>query len=68
MDLFRRKNLLFHVRQAVELGHAQRIGHGVHIMYETDPYSLLREMAQKRVAVEINLTSNDQNRSGCATE
>ena len=54
------ENLLFHVRQAVELGHAQRIGHGVDVMSETDPYSLLREMAQKRVAVEINLTSNDQ--------
>ena len=54
------ENLLFHVRQAVELGHARRIGHGVDVMYETDPHSLLREMAQKRVAVEINLTSNDQ--------
>jgi len=49
---------LFHVRQAVELGHAKRIGHGVDVMYEEDPFGLLREMAQKRVAVEINLTSN----------
>lgn len=54
------QNLLFHVRQAVELGHAQRIGHGVDVMYETEPNSLLREMADKHVAVEINLTSNDQ--------
>jgi hypothetical protein len=52
-------NLLFHIRQAVELGHAKRIGHGVDIMYETDPYGLLREMAERHVAVEINLTSND---------
>jgi adenosine deaminase len=52
--------LLFHVRQAVELGHAKRIGHGVDVMYETDPGDLLREMASARVAVEINLTSNDQ--------
>ncbi len=53
-------DLLFHVRQAVELGHAKRIGHGVDIMYEDDPFGLLREMAQRHIAVEINLTSNDQ--------
>jgi adenosine deaminase len=52
--------LRFHVRQAVELGHAKRIGHGVDVMYETNPLGLLREMAAKRIAVEINLTSNDQ--------
>lgn len=50
----------FHVRQAVQLGHAKRIGHGVDVMYETDPLGLLREMAEQHVAVEINLTSNDQ--------
>jgi adenosine deaminase len=52
--------LRFHVRQAVELGHAKRIGHGVDVMDETDPLGLLREMAETHVAVEINLTSNDQ--------
>ena len=50
--------LRFHIRQAVELGHAERIGHGVDVMYEDDPWGLLREMAQKHVMVEINLTSN----------
>jgi len=43
----------------VELGHAERIGHGVDLMYEDDPAGLLKEMAQKHVDVEINLTSND---------
>jgi adenosine deaminase len=52
--------LLFHVREAVEVAHAKRIGHGVDVMNETDPQGLLREMAAGRVAVEINLTSNDQ--------
>ncbi len=52
--------LRFHVRQAVELGHAKRIGHGVDVMYETDPSQLMHEMAERHVAVEINLTSNDQ--------
>jgi len=51
--------LRFHVREAVELGHAERIGHGVDIMYETGAVELLREMRAKRIAVEINLTSND---------
>jgi adenosine deaminase len=54
------EDLRFHVRQAVELGHARRVGHGVDVMYESDPAGLLREMAAQRVAVEINLTSNDQ--------
>lgn len=51
--------LKFHIREAVELGHAERIGHGVDIMYEREPYQLLREMASKHIAVEINITSND---------
>ena len=54
------EHLLFHIRLAVELGHAKRIGHGVDVMYEDDPFDLLRTMAARRVAVEINLTSNAQ--------
>ena len=49
----------FHIREAVDLGHAERIGHGVDVMHETDPHSLLNEMANRHVMVEINLTSND---------
>ncbi len=51
--------LLFHMRESIELGHAERIGHGVAVMYERDPLDLLRMMAQKNIAVEICLTSND---------
>jgi adenosine deaminase len=51
--------LRFHIRMAVETGHAERIGHGVDLMYEDRPYDLLREMAANHVMVEINLTSND---------
>jgi adenosine deaminase len=51
--------LSFHIRQAVEIAHAERIGHGVSIMYEERPYDLLKEMAAKHVMVEINLSSND---------
>jgi adenosine deaminase len=53
------EGLRFHVRQAVELGHAERIGHGVDVMYEDEPPALLKEMADKHVMVEINLSSND---------
>jgi adenosine deaminase len=48
-----------HIRQAVEIGHAERIGHGVDVMYEDDAPGLLKEMAAKHIMVEINLTSND---------
>ena len=51
--------LRFHIREAVELGHAERIGHGVDVMYETEPQALLKEMADRHIMVEINLTSNE---------
>ena len=53
------EGLRSHVREAVEIAGASRIGHGVDVMYEDDPYQLLREMAARGVMVEINLTSND---------
>jgi adenosine deaminase len=53
------EGLCCHVRLAVEQGHAERIGHGVDVMYEDRPHELLKEMAAKHVMVEINLTSND---------
>ena len=53
------EGLRFHIRQAVELGHAERIGHGVDVMYEDDAAALLKELAQKHVMVEINLSSNE---------
>jgi len=53
------EGLRFHIREAIELGHAQRIGHGVDVFYEDDAAGLLREMAERHIMVEINLTSND---------
>jgi adenosine deaminase len=53
------EGLCCHIREAVEVAHAERIGHGVDVMYEDRPYELLKEMAAKHVMVEINLTSND---------
>jgi adenosine deaminase len=53
------EGLRFHILQAVELGHAERIGHGVDILYEDHAQDLLKEMARKHVMVEINLSSNE---------
>ena len=53
------EGLCCHIRQAVEVAQAERIGHGTDIMYETKPHELLKEMAAKHIMVEINLTSND---------
>ncbi len=51
--------LTFHIREAVEKGHAERIGHGVDVMEEDRALDLLKEMSKRRIMVEINLTSND---------
>jgi hypothetical protein len=53
------EQLRFHIRKAVEVAGARRIGHGVDIMHEDEPLQLAAEMAKRHVLVEINLTSND---------
>jgi adenosine deaminase len=58
-DMVPPDGLTFHIRSAVEQGHAERIGHGVDIMYEDRPWELMREMADRHTMVEVNLTSND---------
>jgi adenosine deaminase len=52
-------DLQFHIKQAVEVAGALRIGHGVDIVHEDDAAQLLQRMAHDHVMVEINLTSND---------
>lgn len=54
------RHLRDHIRQAVEVAGARRIGHGVAIAYERDAERLLMAMARKGVMVEINLSSNAQ--------
>ena len=58
--LVKPEDLTYHIRDSVERGHAERIGHGVSVMLEKDPLGLMQEMAARNVMVEINLTSNDQ--------
>ena len=59
MSLVPPEGLRFHIRESVDRGHAERIGHGVSVMNEDRPLDLLREMARKKILVEICLTSND---------
>ena len=53
------EGLRFHIRQAVELAHAERIGHGVDVTREDKSAELLKEMAARHIMVEINLSSNE---------
>ena len=52
------KDLRFHIRNSVYIGHAKRIGHGVDILSEDKHDELTKYMARHQVSVEINLTSN----------
>jgi adenosine deaminase len=53
-------DLRSHIRQAVEIAGAERIGHGVDIVNEIDAGQLLEKMARRNVLVEVPLTSNAQ--------
>ena len=53
------EGLQSHIREAVEIAGASRIGHGMDVAYEHDASGLLRLLREKKVAVEINLTSNE---------
>lgn len=53
------KGLTFHIRDSVLKAGAERIGHGVDIRYEDRSGKFLKEMAKRKVLVEICLSSND---------
>jgi adenosine deaminase len=53
-------DLQSHIRQAVEIAGAERIGHGVDIVAEANAGQLLAEMARRHVLIEVPLTSNAQ--------
>jgi adenosine deaminase len=52
------EDLNFHITDAVR-ANANRIGHGVDIAFETDAERVLNDMAARKIAIEINLTSNE---------
>lgn len=58
--LVKPEDLRFHIREAVNVAHAERIGHGVDIRHEDAAEELMGTMAERRIAVEVPLSSNDQ--------
>jgi hypothetical protein len=59
LGLVQPEDLTWHIREAVYTAGAYRIGHGVDLAYEKNPYELLRYMAKNNIAIEINLVSNE---------
>lgn len=49
-----------HLQTALDYLEPKRIGHGTDLMHEKDPGKILSLMKNKDIAVEINLTSNEQ--------
>lgn len=53
------EGLNHHIRDAISIAGAERIGHGVDIVLESEPFAILDDMRTRKVAIEINLTSNE---------
>lgn len=53
------QGLQFHIREAIEIAGASRIGHGVDIFYERNSYELLHKMKELNVVVEAVISSNE---------
>ncbi|MEU8627214.1 adenosine deaminase [Streptomyces sp. NPDC048669] len=58
--LVKPEDLTFHIREAVLVAGAERIGHGVDLVHEDNWRQLARTMAQRKVAVEVPFSSNKQ--------
>jgi adenosine deaminase len=52
-------NLKFHIRDAVHIARAERIGHGIDIAYEDNMINTLKTMKLRNIPIEVNLTSNE---------
>jgi adenosine deaminase len=52
------EDLKYHIDQALNVAGANRIGHGIDLAHETNAIPLMKQMREKNVPVEINLTSN----------
>jgi adenosine deaminase len=52
--------LKFHIKEAVNIAGAERIGHGVDLVHEDDWQRTARTMAEQEIAVEVPFTSNAQ--------
>ena len=59
LGLVKPEDLTFHIQDAVYIAGADRIGHGVDMAYESDNTRLLKHMEENKIAIEINLYSNE---------
>jgi len=59
LGMVKPEEMSWHINDAVHVAGANRIGHGVDMPYEHDCYDLLRYMAEHKIAIEINLYSNE---------
>lgn len=53
------EGLTFHIKDAVDVAGASRIGHGMDIAHESNPLAIMKTMHDKGIAVEVNLSSNE---------
>ena len=53
------EHLGWHIRAALDLAGARRIGHGTDILYDPQATQLMERMAEQGILVEINLTSSE---------
>lgn len=58
--LVKPEDLTFHIREAVLVAGAERIGHGVDLVHEDQWRQLARTMARRGIAVEVPFSSNKQ--------
>ncbi|KAF8060027.1 add [Scenedesmus sp. PABB004] len=59
LDLVALQHLTSHVADAVRIGGAHRVGHGVALPYEPDQAATLEYMRDNGIALEVLLTSNE---------
>lgn len=59
LGMVKPEEMTWHITEAVHTAKASRIGHGVDIPYELNSYDLLDHMSANKIAVEINLFSNE---------
>ncbi len=59
IGLMRPEHLTYHISLAINTGKANRIGHSVDLPFEQDSNDTLKMMADSKIPVEINLTSNE---------
>ncbi len=53
------EGLKFHIDEALSIGGAKRIGHGMDLAHESNALAIMKTMREQDIPVEVNLTSNE---------